>query len=532
MNRKKTLILLVLLAASAAPTNTFAQERPRVAVLPFNPVGVSEAEAQVLTSLFETAMVNTRVFEVIEQSQAGSILDAQEYSLSGCTDEACAVEIGKLLAAENIVLGSVSRLGKKFIVTAKIIDVSTGQNIRADSVEGMAIEDMTEQVNVLAAKLADVQPRAEGAEAVERKAEGILGELFVSTDPEGATIFIDGAEKGTSPSLISGIQAGTVVVEARKGDRYGQKEVDVLPEQLVEVALTLHAAAGRIFIETEEKDLEVFLDGRSLGPVGEGLFKDISVGSHEIELRGKGRYWKGSAEVEIGKTTQVKAEPVGIGRVAFELPEEATAVVNGPMFETKLTGEGEEQVPEGRYDVIVSGKYYKTLKTSLSVRAGIKTDFKPDLEFAATDEAAEYLAERRIRELEEKRRELKREIRGLRGRGGLRTLGWITGGTAAAGLATSVVFTILGITAKKAYNEATDSFTAVDRREAVERWNLGLYISGGATIALGAATPLFLLLPGKKTPEDDAKREALIKELSAVEAEIEALKKDPRGGLK
>lgn len=66
---------------------------------------------------------------------------------------------------------------------------------------------MTEQVNVLAEKLADAQPRPGGAEAVERKAKGILGELFVSTDPDGATIFIDGAEKGTSPSLISGIQA-------------------------------------------------------------------------------------------------------------------------------------------------------------------------------------------------------------------------------------------------------------------------------------------------------------------------------------
>lgn len=97
-------------------------------------------------------MVNNGVFEVIEQSQAGSILDAQEYSLSGCTDKACAVEIGKLLAAENIVIGSVSRLGKKFIVTATIINVSTGQNIRADSVEGMAIEDMTEQVNGLPGK--------------------------------------------------------------------------------------------------------------------------------------------------------------------------------------------------------------------------------------------------------------------------------------------------------------------------------------------------------------------------------------------
>ena len=63
-----------------------AQDQPRVAVLPFNPVGVSEAEAQILTNLFETAVVNTRAFEVIEQSQADNILEAQEFSLGGCTD--------------------------------------------------------------------------------------------------------------------------------------------------------------------------------------------------------------------------------------------------------------------------------------------------------------------------------------------------------------------------------------------------------------------------------------------------------------
>lgn len=142
------------------------------------------------------------------------------------------------------------------------------------------------------------------------------------------------------------------MVEARKGDRYGSKEVDILPEQLIEVALTLHAAEGRIFIETEENHLEVFLDGRSLDPVGEGLFKDISVGSHEIELKGKERYWKGSAELEIGKTTQVKAEPVGIGRVAFDLPEEAAA---GRAFTAVLQQDGKIVVAGTIGSVIYGG---------------------------------------------------------------------------------------------------------------------------------------------------------------------------------
>jgi len=239
-------------------------------------VGVSEAEAQILTNLFEAAVVNTRAFEVIEQSQADNILEAQEYSLGGCTDETCAVEIGKLLAAENIILGTVSKLGAKFIVTAKIIDVTSGKNIRADSVEGMAIGDMSEQVNVLALLLADIPAASGGGQTGAGTARtGILGELFISTVPEGALILINGVEKGTSPALVSGLIPGVVV---------------------------------------------------------------------------------------------------------------------GSLRETKINGRGEARLPEDKYNVIVSGEYYKTLKTGFSVMEGITTDFRPELEFAETEEAAAYRA--------------------------------------------------------------------------------------------------------------------------------------------
>ena len=102
----------------------YSEEKPRTAVIPFNGVGVSETEAVTASSLFETALVQTDAFLVIEQNQMKEILEAQAFTLSGCTDESCAVEIGKLLAAEQIVLGSFSSLGTGYILNAKIIDVT------------------------------------------------------------------------------------------------------------------------------------------------------------------------------------------------------------------------------------------------------------------------------------------------------------------------------------------------------------------------------------------------------------------------
>jgi TolB-like protein len=108
-----------------------AAEKPRIAVIPFNHISVSKADADVVTGLFETGLVKTETYNVIEQNQIKEILSAQEQSMSDCTDEQCAMEFGKLLAAEQIVLGTLSSVGGTYILNAKIIDVTTGRNIKA-----------------------------------------------------------------------------------------------------------------------------------------------------------------------------------------------------------------------------------------------------------------------------------------------------------------------------------------------------------------------------------------------------------------
>lgn len=64
--------------------------------------------------LFETALQNTGKFSVIEQTRAELILRAQEYSLSDYTDEACAIQIGNILSAKFIVLGTAGTVGNLY----------------------------------------------------------------------------------------------------------------------------------------------------------------------------------------------------------------------------------------------------------------------------------------------------------------------------------------------------------------------------------------------------------------------------------
>lgn len=153
---KRLLVIFFLGAFSIFCPPLFSQSKPRIAVIPFNPAGVSEQESRVLTELFETGLVNTDVFQVIEQNRVKEIVEAQKYSLEGCTDEACAVEFGRLLAADRIILGTVSVLGSRFIITAKIINVQSGENLKADKVTAESLEGLTDKAELLAFKLAGI----------------------------------------------------------------------------------------------------------------------------------------------------------------------------------------------------------------------------------------------------------------------------------------------------------------------------------------------------------------------------------------
>jgi TolB-like protein len=365
-----------------------AQILPRVAVLPFNAIEVAESEAQIMTGVFEAAMVKTESYSVIEQNRLEQILEAQAYTLQGCTDESCAVEIGQLLAAEQIVLGEISRVGDSYMAVARIIDVEEGKNLRADRVQADSIEAMAEQVEILAFKLAGLTVSV----AEEVKIAKKFGELFVYTEPDGADVYINGVRKGVSPDVFSHVPVGTVTVEARKQNRSATKEVEV-GEEMAEVTLILKATFGNLFIRSSVKDLRVYLSGVSLGVFDKGLFKDLPAGRHSLELVSDSRYWMEEIEIIEGVTTRVEAYPYAIGRIRYSLPDGCAAVIQNRDYQSMIQKSGVlDPIKVGEYSVVVSGDAYKLFETTIVVSEGEQVVFAPALEY--TDEYIKTVGER------------------------------------------------------------------------------------------------------------------------------------------
>ena len=86
----------------------------RIAVLQFTSSCVSEQTALTVSDILRSELVKTGKFTVIERKEMGNILKEQSFQLTGCSDVECAVQVGKLLSARKILVGSVSKLGESF----------------------------------------------------------------------------------------------------------------------------------------------------------------------------------------------------------------------------------------------------------------------------------------------------------------------------------------------------------------------------------------------------------------------------------
>jgi hypothetical protein len=385
--RAAVALLLALLGTLGAG----AQSRARVAIIPLNAVGVSGAESDALTALLETAMVSTAVFEIIEQARAAEILEAQEYSIAECTEDTCAVQLGRLLAAQQIVLGQISRVGSTYVITAKLIDVTTGRNVKAEKVQADSLEGLTGAADLLAYTLAGLTFRGGG----ETQIATAFGELFVETVPPEADVYVNGILRGRSPLLIGKVPAGSATVEARRGSLHMSRQVQLSGSGLVEVSIDLTVALGRLFLKTTEKDLKVYIDGSYFADLGSGLLKDIAAGEHGVALRGPGVFWQERLAVTADQTTTAEVVPYEVGTVEYRVPEGVAVEVAGPDYRRVATGAGVlEDVPTGTYSATASGEGYKTATATIAVRRTEAGSFRPAMEHTEEYLAARAAAER------------------------------------------------------------------------------------------------------------------------------------------
>jgi len=127
-----------------------------VAVIPLDAKGVSEIEASVLTERLALELFRTGRFTVLERGKMEEILIEQDFQLTGCVSEECLVEVGQLLGVEQMMAGSVSRIGETYSVILRLISAETGAIVQVASYDhrGAIDELLSEGMRLVALSMA------------------------------------------------------------------------------------------------------------------------------------------------------------------------------------------------------------------------------------------------------------------------------------------------------------------------------------------------------------------------------------------
>ena len=158
-------------------------------MLEFDAEGIDNVFSSALASIVRKEVIKASDYKLVDRNSMNEILAEQGLSQSGCVSSECAVEVGKLLGVQQMVSGSLSALGSLFLLDINIIDVSTGEIIKTESVEHIGkIEELisplrTTVKSMLGGSILNV------GEAL----------IYIESIPSGAMVYMNGEFVGSSP---------------------------------------------------------------------------------------------------------------------------------------------------------------------------------------------------------------------------------------------------------------------------------------------------------------------------------------------
>ena len=150
-------------SVSTVPTKSVKSAAPLVAVMAFEGRQVSADEAQILSEALAAEMSRSGEVRLMERSQMDKILSEQGFQKSGaCSGTECAVEVGQLLGIDRMVVGSVGKLGRSFVLVARMVDVASGEVLKSSTrqAQGEIDQILTGLVPMVASDLTGGGPRS------------------------------------------------------------------------------------------------------------------------------------------------------------------------------------------------------------------------------------------------------------------------------------------------------------------------------------------------------------------------------------
>lgn len=147
----RTACVSLLVALAAYPA--FAATAQNLAILDFKANNTSAGDAAAVSGFVRSAFVKAGAYSVVDKANMDRIMTEQAFQQTGCTDENCAVKVGKLLNVQKMVVGEYTVVGGVRFLTGSLVDVETGKIEKTGKVKGFEPGNVDEAAEKLAAEL-------------------------------------------------------------------------------------------------------------------------------------------------------------------------------------------------------------------------------------------------------------------------------------------------------------------------------------------------------------------------------------------
>lgn len=118
-------------------TILYFKVKPLVLALmePKSEAGVPNAASVVIGEMLKANMLKTKLFKLVDNENIAAVLKEQSFQQSGCTDSSCVVQLGRLLAANKMLTGTITKNETGLLVSVQIMNVEKGELDFAESIQ-------------------------------------------------------------------------------------------------------------------------------------------------------------------------------------------------------------------------------------------------------------------------------------------------------------------------------------------------------------------------------------------------------------
>lgn len=224
---KRCYLLLALLVVCTAVI--MGQDKKSISIMPLNAMGgVAESELIGFGIVLESAFTETGKYRVIASSTRDVILKEQAFGMSGCSDQTCAVEVGRLLSADYLIIGSIAKSGEVYIVSINLVSVESGE-IEKNALTTLQSVGSFEEMQQKSRQLAEIIAREENvAAAAEPEPVKVKPEPEPITSEEADVVETEVAETEL-------VEAETTIISESRAEDFTKTSDEDLNSRLTEI---------------------------------------------------------------------------------------------------------------------------------------------------------------------------------------------------------------------------------------------------------------------------------------------------------